>query len=130
MLYELIARVQVKGPSAQVNCGSVSILNTTNSTLIVSGASDVWLRWVGGTDYNITAGDTAHNYSFKGDDPHQQLLKLINIASPSLTEALPFAQIYTIARTEHVADVQSILGAFSLTLPFPKNAWENQQMNL
>ena len=125
ILYELIARVQAKGPSAQVNCGSVTIMNTTNSTLIVSGASDVWLTWVGETEYNITAGDAAHNYSFKEDDPHQGLLRLINAASPSLTEALPFDQIYTIARAEHVADVQSILGAFSLTLPFPKNSWEN-----
>ena len=52
--------------------------------------SEAWFTWVGGTDYDMNAGDTAHGYSFKGADPHAALVKLLTKAtSPTLSYAKP-----------------------------------------
>lgn len=41
---------------------------------VEAGASESWLSWVGGTDYDINKGTSLYDYSFKGSDPHEALM--------------------------------------------------------
>ncbi|KIY52195.1 glycoside hydrolase family 95 protein [Fistulina hepatica ATCC 64428] len=104
MLYEILGRVFADGSS--VFCTSSSGDNATIS--VATGASSSWIAWVGGTDYSMDAGDAAHRFSFRGDDPHQSLL----FALDNLT-GTPYETVKQI----HFDDVANTLtGPFSLSL--------------
>jgi alpha-L-fucosidase 2 len=105
MLYEFLLRASASD-GANVTCGSVS---SGNSTLRVTAASSVWLAWVGDTEYNMSAGDSAHDFSFKGPDPHNGLVSTLS--------SLP--KTYQEERGAHVADVHAVLGKFALSLGAP-----------
>ncbi|EGO19842.1 glycoside hydrolase family 95 protein [Serpula lacrymans var. lacrymans S7.9] len=105
MMYEIIGRVQAS--NGTVSCNVVSGSTPTNATVSVSGASEAWITWVGGTNYDIDAGDLAHNFTFQGVDPHSNLVSLVSSAtSNSYTELL----------SEHIADYTSLISPFSLSL--------------
>lgn len=108
MLYEILGRVHTSSNNgAKISCTPLNV-SPPNATITVTGASDAYITWVGDTEYSMDAGDAAHNFSFKGPDPHAALLKLVN--APSLQRAYP--QILR----EHVSDWTSVLSSFSLSI--------------
>lgn len=110
MAYELLGRVNAIGPSAKVSCLPQGV---GNATIGVTGARESWIVWVGGTDYDMDAGDAAHGFTFKGDDPHATLLALLNAASPKTTvNPKQFSSILN----AHIAAYRNVLGSFQLSL--------------
>lgn len=109
MLYELLGRVHSSGGS--IDCSlSPSLDNPSfpNATIVISGASEGWITWVGGTEFSQDAGDAAHSFSFRGSDPHDELVALL----PALTSS-SYEQILS----EHVQDFKAVLwDKFSLSL--------------
>jgi alpha-L-fucosidase 2 len=80
-----------------------------NATLNISGASESWFTWVGGTEYDLDAGDKAHGFTFRGQDPHESLSNLLASAtSPSLT--------YASVLSTHTTDFASVISPFALSL--------------
>lgn len=106
MLYEVLA--QVVAPGGTTACSAVPG-SSPNATLSVIGASEAWITWVGDTTYDMTAGHAAVNYSFQGPDPHNNLVSLLASANLKSTD-------YDSILAEHIADYQSIMGPFSLSL--------------
>ncbi|KAI0030348.1 glycoside hydrolase family 95 protein [Vararia minispora EC-137] len=108
VLYEVIGRVQTSG--GNVSCSSVQGSDSNvNATLHVTGGTEAWITWVGGTDYDINAGDAAHKFSFQGPDPHESLVRAISTATgPRATSSTVLDQ--------HVADYSSMVSKFSLSL--------------
>lgn len=104
MSYELLASVKSTGGS--ISCTHV-LGSSPNATLVVSGASTAWVIWAGGTNYDMNAGDLAHNFSFQGSDPHATLISLLSTANK---------QSYSSLFSAHQADYQATLGKFSLDL--------------
>lgn len=52
------------------------------ASIAVGGeVTESWISWVGDTNYNIDAGDAAHDFSFLGPDPHNKLVRWLNVAS-------------------------------------------------
>ncbi|KDQ52890.1 glycoside hydrolase family 95 protein [Jaapia argillacea MUCL 33604] len=112
MLYEMLFRAQGDGVTTCSSAPPGPEGNTTfgvNATLTVQGATESWITWVGGTEYNIDAGDAAHGFSFLGPDPHASLLALL----PPLTSSV---QSYESAYTQHVSAYNSLMTPFSLSL--------------
>ncbi|KAF7369037.1 Glycoside hydrolase family 95 protein [Mycena venus] len=68
-----------------------------------------WISWVGGTEFDQDAGDAAHGFSFKGPDPHAAVLGLLSGNGVSSAS-------YSALRAQHVVDVQTAFGAFTLDL--------------
>ena len=64
---------------------------------------------VGDTEYSMDAGDAAHDFSFRGPDPHDALLSLIeSAAGANIT--------FESALQQHVSDFTSVTKKFSLDL--------------
>lgn len=104
MAYELIGRVTTEGSSAKATCSSIG---PNNATISVTGATASTISWVGDTEYDMNAGDAAHNFSFAGQIPHNQLLSFLNSASSASLDSLLAA---------HVQSYNSFLGGFSLSI--------------
>ncbi|KAF4585052.1 hypothetical protein EYR40_001887 [Pleurotus pulmonarius] len=81
MAYEILAKVGTVGGS--VTCTSVTGTDgsSLNATITVVDSTESWVTWVGGTNFDLNAGDEAHNFSFKGPDPHPSLVQLLSAAS-------------------------------------------------
>ncbi|KAI5826666.1 glycoside hydrolase family 95 protein [Schizophyllum commune Tattone D] len=109
MLYEILFRVL---PAAQstVSCAAADSYDpsvaTVNATLSASG-SNLAIIWVGDTEYSMDAGDEAHGFSFRGDDPHDVLLSRISSLQDTSVGDLLAA---------HLDDVASTLNSFKLDL--------------
>ncbi|KAF8664131.1 hypothetical protein AX16_000821 [Volvariella volvacea WC 439] len=113
MLYELLASVSSSGPSSKVTCVQfpVPFGAPFNASVIVTGAQEAWVTWVGDTNYDINAGDEAHSFSFQGPDPHDSLVRLL--FPPSLPAVPNYARILK----QHVDDFRTTLsGSFALSL--------------
>ena len=117
MLYELLARVHttpvLSSPSPIIQCiqAPASPGTPPNATIKVSGrsVSEAWISWVGGTEYSLDAGDAAHRFSFRGPDPHDDLLFLLNQPTSMLT----FSGILD----QHLKDYKAtLIDQFSLSL--------------
>ncbi|KAL0581459.1 hypothetical protein V5O48_000613 [Marasmius crinis-equi] len=108
MLYELLGRVHSSGGS--VICDSTAAFDgssTPNATIIVTEATEAWIKWVGGTEFSQDAGDAAHSFSFRGPDPHDDLVQLISASTSSYDGIL----------SEHIKDFKAVLwDKFSLSL--------------
>lgn len=104
MQWEILGSVQATGEGVNVTCAAI---NSTSSAITVEGATEAWITWVGGTEYDIDAGNADHEYSFKGADPHEALV--------TLTQSVA-AKAYADVVAEHTADYFSILGPFALDL--------------
>jgi alpha-L-fucosidase 2 len=118
MLYEILARVSVTltGTSSAnaVKCIQYPVPSGAppNATIQVTGGAtrEAWISWVGGTEYSMDAGDAAHDFSFRGPDPHNALLRLLNAPSMGI---VTYARILA----QHVADYKAALtNKFSLSL--------------
>ncbi|KAJ7103723.1 glycoside hydrolase family 95 protein [Mycena epipterygia] len=107
MLYEMLGRVRTTGGKAA--CTPVAGSSTPNATVAVTGrATEAWISWVGGTEFSQDAGDAAHNFSFRGSDPHAAVLALIS----GTVSTAP----YTTLRAQHFADFDAAVHGFSLDL--------------
>ncbi|KZV74228.1 glycoside hydrolase family 95 protein [Peniophora sp. CONT] len=108
MLYEFIGRASTLG--GNISCAVAPGTNgSANATLRVTGASEAWFTWVGDTEYDMDAGDAAHGFSFKGDDPHDALVTLLEAAtSANLT--------YEVILQQHISDYTGVITKFSLDL--------------
>lgn len=101
MAYEMLARVRT-------DAGSIACSQSgSNATITVNGAHEAWVTWVGDTEYSMDAGDAAHNFSFRGVDPHDSLVSLLSAAT---------SKSYNDLYSEHVQDYTSLMNAFSLNL--------------
>lgn len=116
MLYELLFRARSTGGS--VGCVQFPVPSgfPPNATLTVTNAKEAWVTWVGGTEYSMDAGDAAHNFSFKGPDPHAALVALL---SPQTTVA------YAAILAQHVSDYKA-----TLTTPFSLSIGQKPQLDL
>ncbi|KDQ10793.1 glycoside hydrolase family 95 protein [Botryobasidium botryosum FD-172 SS1] len=102
MLYEILGKVQ--STYGRVAC---TALSANNATISVTGATEAWIAWVGGTEYSMDAGNAKSNFSFRGADPHASLTSLLSPASSSYQDAL----------VQHIADIKATLySRFSLSL--------------
>ncbi|KAH7890396.1 glycoside hydrolase family 95 protein [Phlebopus sp. FC_14] len=107
MLYEILAAVEA--PGGTISCSVAAGSNPPNATLTVTGASEAWITWVGNTNYNMAAGNFAANYSFQGPDPHNDLVELLSSANLR-------SRTYRSILSEHIADYNSVMSPFSLSL--------------
>ena len=113
MVYELLFRVSVPSGVSPfiVQCSPLSVESggTPNATIQVSGGytSEAWVTWVGASDYAMTTGNFVHNFTFRGEDPHEAV---VNIASSTTTS-------YQIALKDHISSFTALLHEpFSLSL--------------
>ncbi|KAG8958561.1 hypothetical protein FRC03_009021 [Tulasnella sp. 419] len=106
MKYEFLARVQTKPPN-KARCIAPSASNST-ATIKVTGATETWITWVAGTNYNINAGDAENDFSFEGPDPHKGLVKDLALAT---------SKTYADIRQIHLDDYEDgLTSKFSLDL--------------
>lgn len=104
MAYEILTRVSAS-PGAVISC----MPSGANATLTVEGASEAWVSWVGGTNYDMHAGTAANGFSFVGADPHASLFSILSAATaPSVT--------YAALLDAHIADYTALMSPFSLSL--------------
>ena len=109
MAYELLFRATAVGQSSSIAC----IPANNNATLLVGGATETWVTWVGDTEYDMSAGDAAHNYTFRQDLPDDRLVSLLDVAAPlSTLPSPPFSSILS----THVSAYKDLLGPFALSL--------------
>ncbi|KAH7322255.1 glycoside hydrolase family 95 protein [Rhizoctonia solani] len=106
MLYELLAKIQKSGPGGSTAKCTIDP-TTGDAQLVANGTTETWVTWVGGTEYSMDAGNAAHNYSFKGPDPHDGLVSLLKKASSQRVNA---------ALEAHATDYHKALGGFSLDI--------------
>jgi alpha-L-fucosidase 2 len=122
MAYAFIFRAFSSSPAAQFQCiqQPVAFGSPPNGTIHLPSSSsapsgqvhDAWIAWVGDTEYDMDAGDAAHNFSFRGTDPVAKLQQLPASTSPSTVLA-----DYAALLAQHTADVQGVLSAsFALDL--------------
>lgn len=104
-----------------MSCSTIDgVGGTTNATLSVTNATESWITWVGGTDFDQTAGDAAHSFSFKGPDPHSALVSTLTIAlsaggSNSSNATYP-SPIFAAQLSEHVEDYAAIATVVSVDI--------------
>lgn len=111
MAYELLFRASAVGNGALVVCRPTG---PENATLSVTGATEAWITWVGDSEYDMDAGDAAHDFTFRRDLPHDKLVSLLESASPS-SEA-PSSSAYNALLAQHSDAYAAILGPFELSL--------------
>jgi alpha-L-fucosidase 2 len=113
MLYEFLGRARAvnSNGTASISCNPSPSSSTgmTNATLTISGASESWFTWVGGTEYDQDAGDQAHDFTFRGPDPHASLSSLlVSATSPNFT--------YASILSAHTNDFTNVISPFALSL--------------
>ncbi|KAG8731529.1 hypothetical protein FRC11_003910 [Ceratobasidium sp. 423] len=106
MLYEILGKIQQSGP-ADSTAGCVVDAKSRGAVLVAKRSTEAWVSWVGGTEYSMETGNAASGFTFKGEDPHLELVTLMAKAS---------AQSVPNALAVHVADYHSALGSFSLSI--------------
>ncbi|KAK0199846.1 glycoside hydrolase family 95 protein [Desarmillaria ectypa] len=100
MAYEFIAW-------AETDTGATTCIPSgTNATLVVNGANEAWISWIGDTQFDQDAGNQANAFSFKGADPHKKLLPFFNKTST----------VYADIWKEHLDDYTALMGSFTLDL--------------
>ncbi|KAF7313804.1 Glycoside hydrolase family 95 protein [Mycena chlorophos] len=110
MLYELLFHVRSTGGT--VSCSQFEDSEGANATVSVTGHNNItetWVSWVGSTEFDLDAGDAAHNFTFRGADPHAALLDLIT--APAVATAS-----YSAIRSQHFADFDTTFNTFQLDL--------------
>ncbi|KXN85658.1 putative alpha-fucosidase A [Leucoagaricus sp. SymC.cos] len=118
MMYELLAHATAPGGTVRCIQFPVSSGSPPNATIEVTGsAKEAWITWVGDTNFDQDAGNDASGFTFRGPDPHDTLLSLINIpAAPAAT--------FDAILTEHVKDYQAVVKT-----PFSLDLGQTAQMN-
>ncbi|KAI9166450.1 Alpha-fucosidase A [Paramyrothecium foliicola] len=96
--YEAVARLRV-GIDSECSNGVLTVSGGRRSLTFVVGA---------GTDYDQKHGTAEFDYSFKGEDPSEEIERVTTAAS---------AKCYSELLAKHVADHDELFGAFTLDLP-------------
>ncbi|KDR70259.1 hypothetical protein GALMADRAFT_230242 [Galerina marginata CBS 339.88] len=114
MAYALIFTAFASSKSATVQCIQIPV--TSNSPPIaqlhvVSSPTDAnkesWITWIGDTEYDMNAGDAAHNFSFRSESP---VTKLAAIPTTSFSD-------YKTLLKQHTDDISGFLyDSFALDL--------------
>ncbi|CAE6534742.1 unnamed protein product [Rhizoctonia solani] len=106
MLYEILGTIQQDGPVNSTG-GCTVDPSSGHAILVVNGSTEALVSWVGGTEYSMEAGNAASGYTFKGADPHVELVELlVKVSSQNVITALD----------AHITDYRSALGDFSLNI--------------
>ena len=105
MKYEMLARVQTS-PSGLATCVSIAPA-VENATVAVANAEAAWITWVGGTEFDLDAGSSLRGFSYKGTDPHETVVSLLQAAT---------TLSYSSHLRAHTSDYQLGMGKFSLSL--------------
>ncbi|KAH7337883.1 glycoside hydrolase family 95 protein [Rhizoctonia solani] len=106
MVYEILGKIQQSGP-ANSSAGCSVDAKSGDAVLVTKGSTEAWVGWVGGTEYSMETGNAASGYTFKGADPHGELVRLLAKAS---------GENVATALATHMADYRSALGGFSLNI--------------
>ncbi|KAF8954807.1 glycoside hydrolase family 95 protein [Flammula alnicola] len=114
MAYALVLRAFSSSPSANFQCiqQPVPFGFPPNATIqllssATSATNDAWVTWMGDTEYDMNAGDAAHNFTFRGTDP---VTKLLGADTQGLSD-------YEALLNQHTADIRDTLSApFALDL--------------
>lgn len=115
MSYALIFRAFSSAPTAKFQCIQFPVASghPPNATLTLvpgtgsAAATDSWITWVGDTNYDMDAGNAAHNFTFRGADPVTKLHALDTTGLSDIKSLM----------SQHIADVKSaIWDQFSLDL--------------
>ena len=122
MLYSFIFRVSASAALSSVRCiqfpvpsgfppnATIEVTGTNNS----AGLQEAHVTWVGSTDYSMDAGDTAHNFTFRGADPHSSLLALL-LLSPAISSVQSLLD-------QHIQDYKATLTT-PFCLSFSSSTW-------
>ncbi|KII85573.1 glycoside hydrolase family 95 protein [Plicaturopsis crispa FD-325 SS-3] len=136
MVYEVLGRVFVSGGDASVSCAPVQsatpvsvqnananfqseatvTMQNANATVTVQNATTSWILWVGGTEFDQAAGNAAHNFTFRGPDPHDALVALLSADTTGEGEGDYKEADYTSLRAAHVADITALQSGFRLNI--------------
>ena len=102
-------------PSARVQCIQFPVAfgappNATLQVITPANATntEAWITWIGDTEYDMNAGDAAHNFSFAGEKPVPKLQARLPIIASSDYQTL---------LKQHTDDIKSVLSdSFALDL--------------
>ncbi|KAH9475953.1 putative alpha-fucosidase A [Psilocybe cubensis] len=107
MAYALIFNAYTASSKAVFQCVQQPVAsgNLPNATLHIfshngSANTEAWIVWTGDTEYDMNAGDAAHNFSFRGESP---VTKLLSSRSPE-----SFSD-YNALLKQHIGDIYNIL---------------------
>lgn len=107
MAYALIFNTFATSSKAILQCIQQPVASgrPPNATLHVLSANEsanqeAWITWTGDTEYDMNAGDAAHNFSFRGESPVTKLH-----ASQSLKDLSDYAALLD----QHTKDIKSVL---------------------
>ncbi|PYH98267.1 FAD/NAD(P)-binding domain-containing protein [Aspergillus ellipticus CBS 707.79] len=109
MIYN--ARVTVIVPGSKNSSDLCSRLDSTVN--VPEGEKEVVLVFAAGTDYDSSNGNSAADFSFKGEDPYAEVLKTATSAAK---------KSYSSLKSSHLKDYQDIFGTFALSLPDPNGS--------
>lgn len=107
MRYNARATVVVPGLKRNLCAQSQSAVR------VPEGQKEIVVVVAAGTDYDVSKGNAAAGFSFRGKDPYDDVLK-----TASKSARKPYAKL----KSAHVKDFQSIFDGFTLTLPDPDNS--------
>ncbi|KAF8749875.1 Glycoside hydrolase family 95 protein [Rhizoctonia solani] len=106
MLYEILASIRHAGPAGS-SAACVVDGKSGDAVLVTKGSTEAWVSWVGGTEYSMETGNAQSGYTFKGADPHGELVGLLaNAEKESVGKGL----------ANHIGDYRAALGGFSLDI--------------
>ncbi|QRW25623.1 glycoside hydrolase family 95 protein [Rhizoctonia solani] len=106
MLYEILASIRHAGPAGS-SAACVVDGKSGDAVLVTKGSTEAWVSWVGGTEYSMETGNAQSRYTFKGADPHGELVGLLAKAGKeSVGNGL----------ANHIGDYRAALGGFSLDI--------------
>ncbi|GIK01368.1 hypothetical protein Aspvir_005402 [Aspergillus viridinutans] len=93
--------------------GLKSDLCAQSAVRVPGGQREIVIVVAAGTDYDASKGNAAANFSFRGKDPYDDVLKTSSNAAGK-----PYSRL----KSAHIKDFQSIFDGFTLTLPDPYNS--------
>lgn len=117
MRYDAIARI-VSGGEAKTSCDKgTGVLRVEPG----NGTKDVAFVVGAGTNYDKKKGTREFGYSFRGEDPGEEVEKATEAAA---------ARGFTSLRERHVDDFESLTNRFTFSLPDPLNSVETETAEL
>ncbi|KAF9042891.1 glycoside hydrolase family 95 protein [Panaeolus papilionaceus] len=114
MSYAFLIRGFTTSKQAAFQCSPLPVAsgapaNATLNLAASSAAAEAWIAWTGDTNYDMNAGNPAHNFSFRSTD--SAVTKVLSASVPSSLSN------YATLLQEHLSDVQATLnGPFALNL--------------
>jgi len=115
MAYALIFNAFASSTKVNIQCIQLPVASGSppNATLHIASPqsslnNEAWIVWTGETEFDPDAGDAAHNFSFRGENP---VTKLKRQQPPSGSSN------YNELLKEHITDIRQVLSdSFSLDI--------------